>query len=38
MTLFAPTIRRPSSGHSFVVPVVHEVAPPPPKPAGGSAW
>jgi hypothetical protein len=39
MTVFAPTIRRPSSsGHAFVVPVVHEVAPQPAKPAAGSAW
>jgi hypothetical protein len=39
MTVFATSTRRPSStGHSFVVPVVHEVSPPPVKPAAGSAW
>jgi hypothetical protein len=39
MTVFATTVRRPSSaGHSFVVPVVHEVSPQPAKPASASAW
>jgi hypothetical protein len=38
MTVLATSIRRPSKGHSFVVPVVREVSPQPAKPAADPAW